>query len=166
MQLDPFASCIGGPLGLTERSSLCLQPLSYGRADLIGRAIEDAVNRMGPNPWQNAITDSRAQAEARFSDFVYRVTRGIDLARLWVGIGRVAQDKGSLGAFLRMIDHPSSLDLRPMLTDFRTQIMKSTHDFTPRRGFNHFLPNPNGGARLRDTVCGCAGWFVAPITSI
>ena len=44
------------------------------------------------------------------------------------------------------MDIEQTSDLRPVLVEFRKTILDATKTFEPRRGFNHFLPNPSGGS--------------------
>ncbi len=122
--------------------------LSYGRASLIGRAITEAVGRMGPSPAKAAQTDDVEAAKARFSGFVYRVTRGEDLARLWLGLGAVLRDHDTVGDALATWDDGAA-DLRGVLSALRSAIYEATPDFEYRRSFEHFFPAPERGSACK-----------------
>ena len=86
--MDPVRFVHRWPPGVEQEIiSLYAALLAYGRADVLGRAINDAVERMGAAPLEAIKADTVDDAIHRFSGFVYRVTRGIDLARLWCGLG-------------------------------------------------------------------------------
>ena len=116
--------------------------LAYGRVELIGRALTEASRRMGPEPAQAATTDTREAALARFDGFVYRLTRGPDLARLWLGVGAVLRSGRTLEAVFVEADVPGAPDLRGALSGFRRTLLAPTADFPARRAFEHFFPDP------------------------
>ncbi|MEE2786871.1 MAG: TIGR02757 family protein [Myxococcota bacterium] len=149
-QLDPVRFVHRWPSGIDQEIvALYAALLAYGRADVLGRAIEEAVARMGAEPGLAITTDSTADAVHRFSGFVYRVTRGVDLARLWVGLGHVIRRWGSIGSALQDMDIHDSADLKPALNQLRDMLIQSTSSFEPRRGFHHFMPNPGGGSAIK-----------------
>lgn len=123
--------------------------LAYGRADLIARAMADVSARIGDAPAERAASDTAAQARQRFDGFVYRFTRGDDLARLWLGLGALIRAHGTIGAAVKALDTPTSLDLRPLLIDFRQAIIDATPAFLDRRGFRHLLADPAGGSACK-----------------
>ena len=133
--------------------------LAYGRADLIARAMEEILERVGPHPAQSAMDDTEDSARARFDGFVYRVTRGIDIARLWVGVGQLLRTNDTLGQAFQTFDEPNSANLRPALQGFRDFIVASTPGFAERRGFNHLLCNPYGGSACK-RYCMFLRWMV------
>ncbi len=123
--------------------------IAYGRVNLIGRAVSDILTRITPTPSEALRADDVTTAQERFDGFVYRVTRGQDLARLWIGLQKVVSDFGSIGAAFTAFCKPSDEDFRSALTQFRRIIVASTSMFPDRRGFNHFLPDPMGGSAIK-----------------
>ena len=143
-----------------EVAALTAAALSYGRADLIARALGQLRARMGADPAAAAMSDSPAQARQRFDGFVYRVTRGVDLARLWIGCGELLRRHGSLGRAMAAMDRPETPDLRAAIAGFRAEIHRITEaDFEPRRGFMHLLANPAGQSPLK-RWCMFLRWMV------
>ncbi len=122
--------------------------LAYGRASLIGRAVEQATARMGPAPAEGALADDLAGAHLRFDGFVYRMTRGEDLARLWLGVGALLRVHGSLGEAFAAGDDGAG-DLRGALAGFRDGLVAPTEHLPPRRGFRHLLANPRGASPVK-----------------
>jgi uncharacterized protein (TIGR02757 family) len=123
--------------------------LAYGRADLIARGMEQVVARMGDHPARAAEADDEAAARARFDGFVYRLTRGEDLARLWLGVAALRRNHGSLGAAMAHFDDPGAPDLRPALTGVRAGIRAATPGFADRKAFAHFFPDPQGASACK-----------------
>lgn len=133
--------------------------LAYGRVNLIEKAMEEVTQRMGPDPIASILSDTPQQAEDRFSGFVYRLTRGVDLARLWIGLGQIIRQYETIGAALTHWDDRQSPDLRLVLHRFREKILAATPDFEERKGFKHFLPDPLGGSAIK-RYCMLMRWMV------
>ncbi|MEZ4469263.1 MAG: TIGR02757 family protein [bacterium] len=123
--------------------------LAYGRVELIARALEEVLRRTGPAPAMAARGDDLAAAEARFQGFVYRLTRGEDVARLWLGVGHLLREFPSLGAAFRAGDVPGTPDLRPALVRFCQALGAPTAHLPPRRGFQHLLADPRGPSPVK-----------------
>lgn len=123
--------------------------LAYGRADLIARALADVTARMGPAPAAAALADDEAAARERFGGFVYRFTRGDDLARLWLGAAALVRRYGNLGAAFAHFDEPAAPDLRPALAGFRTALLAPTAGFPARGAFRHLVPDPAAGSACK-----------------
>lgn len=117
--------------------------LAYGRVDLIARAMTAALGRMGDAPARAAQADDEAAARARFAGFVYRVTRGDDLARLWLGAGHLLRTHGHLGAAF-----PAG-PLRPALARFRAALLAPTAHFPHRQAMQHLVPDPARGSACK-----------------
>ena len=132
-----------------EVVSLFAALLSYGRVQSIGQAIESAVRRMGPHPASSARQDTVIVARQRFEGFVHRVTRGDDLARVWLGLGAILRTHKTLGDALRSWDTAGSDDFRPLLSTLRSEIVNETSEFPAERSFAHFLPDPNKGSACK-----------------
>ena len=122
--------------------------LSYGRAISIGTAITEAVKRLGPEPSKSALTDSVHQAQQRFRSFYYRVTRGDDVARVFLGLGAILRQHGSMANAFSAWDE-STADFRPLLSRLRAEITEATPEFSRQRSFQHFLPDPARGSACK-----------------
>lgn len=133
--------------------------LAYGRVGLIARAMEDVLKRMGPDLHLSITNDSPANARERFSGFVYRLTTGSDLARLWLGLGDIIRTHGSIGQALMVWHDDSNTDFRPLLSQLRNAVMTATPEFEERKGFRHFLSDPMGGSAVK-RYCMLMRWMV------
>ena len=133
--------------------------LAYGRVGLIARAMENVLLRMGPQLHDDIINDSPDDARRRFDGFVYRLTTGDDLARLWVGLGAVIKTHGSIGTALLTWDDASQTDFRHTLSRLRHAVMTATPGFPDRKGFRHFLADPSGGSAIK-RYCMLMRWMV------
>lgn len=161
VEADPIVFPRRWPAGPDrEIAALAAAGLSYGRAELIARALNQLGDRIGPHPAAAAMSDTVEDARRRFDGFVYRVTRGVDLARLWVGCGALLREYGALGHAFAASDRPDTPDLRTAIAGFRTAIHDATMaSFAPRRGFQHLLANPAGQSPLK-RWCMFLRWMV------
>lgn len=123
--------------------------LAYGRVTSIGKALEDVVARLGPHPF-DSIRRRRPDAEilTLFDGFVYRLTRGVDLARLWQGLSAVIAEHGTLGGAMRAFDDPEAPDLTPAIVGLSAAVRAHTRHFEGRRAFAHLLSDP-----LKNSAC-------------
>lgn len=122
--------------------------LAYGRVTSIARALEEVVKRVGARPSQAAANDDEAAAIARFDGFVYRLNRGVDLTRVWLGIAALQHEYGSLGQAMAALD-PGGADLREALARWREALLAPTAHFPDRRSFNHLIADPRKGSPIK-----------------
>lgn len=122
--------------------------LAYGRVASIANGLEDVLRRIGPTPARTAAQDDEAAALARFDGFVYRMTRGVDLTRVWRGIAHLQRVHGSLGEALAAHD-PGGPDLRQALAGWRGALLEPTAHFPARRSFEHFFSDPLKGSPIK-----------------
>lgn len=122
--------------------------LAYGRVASIAAGMEAVLARIGPTPAQTAAGDDEAAGLARFDGFVYRLARGPDLARLWLGMAHLQRQFGSLGAALVAFDRGGP-DLRMTLAAWRAALLAPTGHFPARRGFEHLFSDPLKGSPIK-----------------
>ena len=97
--------------------------IAYGRVSAIGNAMASILERMGDTPALNCARDCKQMALQRFDGFVYRVTRGVDLARLWLGLGALIRRHGTLLSAFEHFDQDRAPDFRSVLGHFRKGIV-------------------------------------------
>jgi len=138
--------------------------LAYGRVSAIGAAAAWVTARLGDAPGAALRADGPEEAGARFEGFVYRFTRGPDLARVWLGLGEVARAHGGLGGALRAYEREGGAEsphLLPHLTRLHDEVLTGG----ARRleglsaaarvrveggaGLAHLWSNPRGGSALK-----------------
>jgi len=160
--LDPGARRARDPVAFPHRYpdaldreliALFAALMAYGRVDLIARALTEATARMGTHPAEAAAADDVEAAARRFEGFVYRFTRGPDLARVWLGIGAIYRSGRTLEDVFIAADQAHALgtapDLRPALSGLRAAILAPTADAPPRPAFEHFFPAPFRGSATK-----------------
>lgn len=151
LERDPirFVHRYADPLD-QEVISIFAALLAYGRVSLIGRALEELTARIGPHPFAAAQAQrSDAEVLAQFDGFVYRLTRGEDLARLWQGVSALIAAHGSLGAALTAFDDPAAPNLSGAIAGLGAAVRAATPGFERRQAFEHFLPDPAKGSACK-----------------
>jgi uncharacterized protein (TIGR02757 family) len=137
--------------------------LAYGRVSAIGHAIEEVLERVEGSPYACLISDEPERAVARFEGFVYRFTRGEDLTALWLGLGALCREHGSVGEALKGWDDPQAPDLHPALCDLYDTLKRGVEERVEQsglsevmkdrcrggRGFAHLWSNPHKGSALK-----------------
>ena len=137
-----------------EVISLFAALLAYGRVSAIGNALEDVLQRIGPNPAIASITDASAWRDhkitpVRFEGFIYRFTRGVDLHKLWLGVGGVLLEHQSLGDVLRSSLTLNDSTLMSAYQGLYEHIQHHSEGVIGGRGFAHLLSDPRRGSALK-----------------
>ncbi len=136
-----------------EVSALLAATLAYGRVDLFLPKIREVLVALGGAP---ALSMRRLASDAdeytafqdRLAGFVYRMTRGQDVAALCLAMGRTLQSHGSLGALFLKGVADNAPDYRQGLSHF----VHTLRELGERdaRGFYYLLADPaKGGACKR-----------------
>jgi uncharacterized protein (TIGR02757 family) len=144
-----------------ELTAIFAALLAYGRVGAISKAIEEVLGRMGEHPYEALLSDTPQQALERFEGFVYRFTRGDDLAALWLSLGELCRAHGGVGEALRALDEPGEPELLGLLTRLYDELsvglerrLKGEPEAVKGRcrggrGYAHLLSNPRGGSALK-----------------
>ncbi len=138
-----------------EVAALLSAALAYGRVDLFKPRLEELLAQLGPSPARTASDSTPAQLLARTGSFSYRMTDGREVACLLLGIGRILNDHGSLGA--RFAQHHRALGgetVRAALGAFVDDLCAP--DFrqisgqrAPTRRLKHLVPHPDRGSACK-----------------
>ncbi|MFU8802767.1 MAG: TIGR02757 family protein [Bradymonadaceae bacterium] len=120
--------------------------LAYGRVDLLRNAIAQVLAPIGPSPATFLQESSREELSTLHSSFVYRMTRGPDIADLLAGIAKVLHDHGSLEAgYAHGYDddhlHAASAFVRALRAGRLREELQ--------RGFAYLLPDPAAGSACK-----------------
>jgi uncharacterized protein (TIGR02757 family) len=128
-----------------EVVALIASCLAYGQVELLKDAITRALEPLGARPADTLHTDPET-AGAELDDFVYRMTRGPDLADLYVAIGRLLGRFGSLEGAYRAGDGETHLE-RASAFVRRLRALRSRESV--ERGFRYLLPDPADGSACK-----------------
>jgi uncharacterized protein (TIGR02757 family) len=126
--------------------------LAIGRGDLIRKAVEDVLNRMGSSPARFAGQYDPIRRQDTFKGFKYRFYREPDIGLLVFWLKQIIQRTGSLRAFfLNGYDDTDSY-IGPSLSRFvRTVLSLESVPFyrnlpSKGTGIRHFLADPPDGS--------------------
>ena len=137
--------------------------LAYGRVSAIGEAIERALAPLGPQPVERLINAELPELAGLFEGFVYRFTRGPDLAQLCLGLAELYRAYGSIGAALSAWDEPSTPDLHQLLCRLHRELDSASRlrlaawsgapsavvGCTGGRGYRHLWSDPSKGSAVK-----------------
>lgn len=163
---DPQARLPNDPLGLVralrredwEVGAHIASALAYGGVPLLRRAIGtvfDALDR----PLHEAVAALEpGDFRARAPEFVYRMTRAIDVDAYLVGLGRLLREYGSLHAAFASGDDGGG-DARAPLTRY-VQRIRSRMPHT-ERGARYLTPDPASGSATKRWYL-MLRWLVRP----
>jgi uncharacterized protein (TIGR02757 family) len=128
--------------------------LAFGQVKSIRASIGRALTALGPSPAATIDHASEAVLGRALRDFVHRVYRGADLARVLAGAGALRRAHGSLGAaFVASCEVP--LPVPPHATA-RARIHRGLAVFgdalrgpRPGRGLAHLVPDVRKGSACK-----------------
>lgn len=136
-----------------EIAALFASALAYGRVELVRQAITQALAPLGDRP-ASFLRETNPEALLQlWPDFVYRMTRGEDLADLARAIAITLRREGSLAA-LYIQDAPA----KPIQTRqvhlqqaaaFVDALRQRRHRSELHRGFRYLLPSPADGSACK-----------------
>lgn len=142
---DPVGLVWELPESERELGGLIASGLAYGRVDVLRKAIEDVFERLEWRPLALASAEPDEIAK-RLQGFVYRMTKGDDLADLIVGASRVIAETGSLedayleGEELTHLERASAFVNRIRSARIRENL---------GRGFAYLMPDPALGSTTK-----------------
>ena len=153
----------GDPLD-QEIVGLVAASIAFGNVTTIRAKLDDALARLGPKPARFA--DDEAAVHARLRDWVHRVFRGEDIARLVVGARRVQRESGSLGSAFAEELAATEGDLRETLARWCSRVrdaggLAQSAKRSQRRGPAHLLPDPRGASGSKRLLL-YLRWMIRP----
>ena len=136
-----------------EVAALVASCLAYGRVEMLKNAIQLALAPLGEHPAKTLREMEAQDFEGGWQDFVYRMTRGRDLADLLHAMSVTLRNEGSLESL-----YASFLPSRPVLD--RQEHLKAASGFVrelrsrrlrpaTERGFRYLLPDPADGSACK-----------------
>jgi uncharacterized protein (TIGR02757 family) len=138
-----------------EVVGFCAAGLAFGRVASVLQSIEALLLVMGPHPAAFVRAFDPRRDAARLAPLVHRWIKGRDLVALLLILQRMLKDSGSIEAFFREGDDPSSPDIGSALDAFSTRALQT--DLRPaygRRvpkalGVCYFFPRPSSGSACK-----------------
>lgn len=118
--------------------------LAYGRVVQIGRSVGRALDLLGPTPHQEILSASGASLRRRTRGFRHRFTDEGDLAALLVGIKRVLERDGTLGACFARGGPTANSTVLEAATAFVREVGRGSSG-----GGFPLLPSPENGSACK-----------------
>lgn len=128
-----------------EVVALIASCLAYGQVELLKDAIRRALAPLGAHP-ADTLREEPNVAAGPLDDFVYRMTKGPDLADLYHAIGRLLRDFDSLeGAYRSGGDQGHLERASAFIQRLRARRIRESVE----RGFRYLLPDPADGSACK-----------------
>lgn len=138
-----------------EIAGLVAASLAYGRAELITGAVGEILRRMGGAPGDFVMEYEPGRDAGRFDGFVYRWTRGWDLAMLAALMQKALRRYGSLGALFSAGYRGGDPHTGPALTHFTDTLLGYAEADHPsgrlatKTGIRYLLSSPKTGSACK-----------------
>src|SRR5262245_30482458 len=138
-----------------EVVGFCAAGLAFGRVASVLQSIESLLNVLGPHPSTFVREFDAARDAGRLAPLVHRWIRGRDLTALVIVLQRMLRESGSIEAFFRDGDDPSSPHVGPALDSFSTRALATDlraaygRRRPPALGVAYFFPRPSTGSACK-----------------
>ncbi|HEY1308832.1 MAG TPA: TIGR02757 family protein [Vicinamibacterales bacterium] len=138
-----------------EVVGFCAAGLAFGRVASVLQSIEALLQVMGPHPAAFVRQFDVSRDGVRLQPLVHRWIRGRDLIALLLILQRMLREEGSIEAFFRAGDDPSTPHVGPALDAFslralRTDLRAAYGRRPPKvRGVSYFFPRPSSGSACK-----------------
>lgn len=138
-----------------EIAGLIAASLAYGRAELIMGAAGEILRRMGGAPGEFVMDYEPRRDARRFDGFVYRWSRGRDLAMLAAVMQKALRRYGSLGALFSAGYRGGDPHTGPALTHFTDTLLGYAETDQPsgrlaaKTGIRYLLSSPKTGSACK-----------------
>jgi uncharacterized protein (TIGR02757 family) len=128
--------------------------LAFGHVNVILRALEGLLARIGPHPADYVLAFDPRRDGGALSTFVHRWTRGEDVVALVLVLQHMLRRAGSIEAFFVEGDDPASADVGPGLDSFAARAsaigVGRAHGARPARtGVHYFFARPSRGGACK-----------------
>jgi uncharacterized protein (TIGR02757 family) len=138
-----------------EVVGFCAAGLAFGRVASVLQSIESLLKVMGPEPAAFVRQFDPGRDGQRLAPLVHRWIRGRDLVALVIVLQRMLRESGSIEAFFRDGDDPSSAHIGPALDAFSTRALATDlraaygRRRPPVLGVGYFFPRPSTGSACK-----------------
>lgn len=135
--------------------------LSYGRVQLIIKAIEEILLICDNQPHNYALSTSYEQKLEHFASFKYRFNPGTDIAMLLEVYRTIVTKHGSINTFLQAIVDDGNSEFSQTLHCFSTTIKEMAQEIDPTvtKSFMTLFPTPQKGSACK-RLCMLFRWMV------
>ena len=136
-----------------EVAGFIVSVLAYGNAGQIRKSATRVLDLTGSSPAEFARTLTRKKVLNTFHGFKHRWTDGGDIAYLFWISGRIINEYGSVGAFIKSLFDPGDETIAGVMSKFSEWIRNHyTDEFrldSKRRGIAYLVPSPVDGSACK-----------------
>lgn len=144
-----------------EVVGLLAASLAFGNVVAVRRSVSRVLDVLGPRPAATVDKVTYAGLRAPLKDFVHRVYRGEDVARMLVNAGALRRKHGSLGKAFVASMRAADDDFREGLARFADGLRGAN----PSRGLAHLIPDPRAGSTCKRLLL-YLRWMVRPADGV
>lgn len=134
-----------------EIAGLISASLSYGRFELIIRALEDIFSRIKTSIYDFTLKTTFKEKLKVFDGFKYRFNNGGDIAILFESIKHILKKYNSLGDYFTSFIKKDDSNIKNALIQFTSGLKSELllKYFKHSKGFNYLLPSPKNGSTCK-----------------
>jgi len=133
--------------------------LAYGNAAAIRNSAVKALSPAGESPSDFAVNIRKEKAMECFSNFKHRWTDGAIISGIFLSIGHIYREYGSLGNFLKEIDNSGDKNIENTLNGFSGIFNDLFNKYMPESKSKKIIPAPSGGSACK-RLCMYFRWMV------
>ncbi len=119
--------------------------LAYGRVNLVRAAVQRAIAPLGLSPAQSLVETAADLWPEALESFVYRMTRGADLADLYAALGSVLREFGTLEALYLEVEGDHIVRTSNLVRSLRERRLRPEVE----RGLRYLLVDPADGSAAK-----------------
>lgn len=136
-----------------EVAGFIASSLAYGGAQQIRKSVETVLSEAGQSPSDFARSLTLDRALRSFQGFKHRWTDGGEIAYLFLALGRIFCEHGSVGNFVRTLYDPGDNSIAGAMTGFSEWIADNwSGEFSrgsKRTGISYLVPSPANGSACK-----------------
>lgn len=148
---DPVELVWKAPEGEREATALLVSALAYGQVAVLKSAATDLLERCEWHPRRFALAATDEELEEAFAGFVYRMTRGLDVADFFAGLRGVLERHQTLEeAYLDLRNKEKGRSAHLRAASRLVQTIRNGRIRTEEaRGLRYMLPDPALGSTTK-----------------
>ncbi|MFC1490026.1 TIGR02757 family protein [Candidatus Latescibacterota bacterium] len=136
-----------------EVAGFIASSLAYGGAGQIRKSVETILSQTGQSPADFARSLTFESALKSFPGFKHRWTDGGEIAYLFLAVGRILNEYGSVGDFVKTLYDSEDETIFGAMTGFSEWIANNySEDFSrgsKRSGISYLVPSPANGSACK-----------------
>jgi uncharacterized protein (TIGR02757 family) len=153
------------PLGIVHRyknpadieiAGFIASALAFGGAPQIRKSVEKALMPAGDSPTDFAANLSQENAEKFFRGFYHRWTKEAEIAGLFLALGNIVREYGSIGSFVKTLYNPEDETISFTMAGLSGKILGSVSEMPAIKeskvkngGISYLVPSPVSGSACK-----------------